>query len=315
MCVVTYSKRANYGSKQKLIAFDGKPKWGYVEITAQCSHKCSWCYGGFNHQLTEIMALADFEKVADKLEQIGITQLSLAGGEPTDHPDFEAILAACQGRFMVNIVSHGDWRNPELAKVLKTYGVNQVQFNYQGQVLHNRVHGVKDSYRRMLESINTTKQQGIEVVCSLTVGAYNLERIPEIFKEIKALDANRIRVWEATGFGNKFRRDIEAKQIFDVAQTEAQKLGYDYVQSYEPLVEGDISVACPALSKLILWVNVKGQHIFCGAVPGQLNNPLSNLLDDNAELVLENQDRFVQAFTNQPKFCMARTEQGKDKGQ
>lgn len=306
MCVVTFSKATEYKSKKKVTDFNGQPKWGYIEITSQCSHKCSWCYGGFNYELSDFMTLENFKKVADKLEDLGIVQISLAGGEPTDHPDFEGILAVCKDRFIINIVSHGDWSKPDLATVLKKYGVNQVQFNYQGKALHDRVHGVKNSYNNLMESIKSTLQSGIEVVCSLTIGAYNIKRVADIFLEIESLGANRIRVWESTGLGNKFRKDLEVKDIFNVAQVEAKKLGFGYIQSYEPLVSGDVSVPCPALSKLILWVNVKGQHIFCGAAPSQLNNPLSDLLTDSVEVVRSNQDQFVKPYLDQPKFCMAR---------
>jgi MoaA/NifB/PqqE/SkfB family radical SAM enzyme len=306
MCVVTYSKNTTYGSKDKVKLFDGRPKWGYVEITAQCAHRCGWCYGGFNHQLSDMMSLEDFEKVVDKLEEIGIKQLTFAGGEPTDHPDFEAMLAKVQGRFIINIVSHGDWSNSNLADTLKKYQVNQVQFNYQGQVLHDKVHGINGAFERLSSSIKSTKANGIEVVCSMTIGAYNLERVEQVFIEMSELGVDRIRVWEATGLGNKYRRDLEVKHIFDVAQKEAAKLGYNYVQSYDPLVEGNVNAHCPALSKLVLWVNVKGKHIYCGAVPFQRENPLSDLRVDSADQVLQNQQDFVSRFNHQEPFCMAR---------
>jgi MoaA/NifB/PqqE/SkfB family radical SAM enzyme len=310
MCVVTFSKKNQYGSKKKLNAFEGKPKWGYIELTEICKHQCGWCYGGFNRTLTQSMSMETFVQVIDKLEQMGVTQISLAGGEPTEHPNFKQMVGLCKDRFVVNVVSHGDWADLNLADSLKNFGVNQVQFNFQGRQWHDKVHGVAGSYERLLSSIQSVKQAGIEVVTSMTIGAYNLADVAEVFAEMNALAVDRIRVWEATGLGNRYRRNTQASQIFEHAITQAQKLGYDYIQSYEPLVEGDIAVHCPAMSKLILWINVRGEHLFCGAVASQLSNPLSNVALDSMETILNKQAAFVAQHQQSESYCMARDEAG-----
>lgn len=311
MCLLTYSRKTEYSSKKKLDGFTGSPKWAYVEITSKCSHKCKWCYGGFDADLTNEMSLEDFTILLDRFKQLGITQITLSGGEPTEHSRFDAILEVAGKDFILNLVTHGDWLDENLTPKLVKANVKQVQFNYQGSKNHDSVHGVPGAYAKQLKSIIAVAKSPIEAVCCLTVGKYNLSQTESIFNEMVDLGVTRLRVWETTGFGNSFRQNLEAKEIFDKTTELANKLGFNYLQSYDPLVEGDVGVACLALSKLFMYVNYKGEHIFCGAVPSQLDKPISNLITDSIEDIHIHHDAFVKLHTRDKPYCMAREDTGK----
>jgi len=307
MCLVSYSKKEQYSSKNKLNNFDNSPKWAYVEITSSCSHKCAWCYGGFNEDKQEYMSVEDFETLANKCVDIGIKQVTLSGGEPTEHPYFKEILAiACQ-HFTVNIATHGDWTE-DFSGLLYLLGVKQVQFNYQGSKRHDGVHKV-DSYQKQLESMKSVKKLGIDVVGTVTVGAYNLRDISDIFKELDTIGVSRLRVWEATGVGNKFRKELEAKQIFDHCTESAAKFGYTYIQSYDPIVEGDVGVKCLSLSKLYMYINSKCQVIYCGAVESELDKPFSDFKTDSPKEILTNYINYMDSKQRDKPYCAARSEE------
>ena len=306
MCQVSYSKQTEYGSKDKLKNFDGSPKWAFIEITSKCSHKCKWCYGGFNEDTSGEISIEDYKMLLLKLKKIGITQITLSGGEPTEHRYFDEILKLSSDGFVLNLVTHGDWKDSNLAVKLKESNVNQVQFNYQGKKHHDSIHGVAGSYDNQRRSIQLTKDVGIHVVGSLTVGKYNLDSTADVFNELVDLGADRLRVWETVGFGNKFRKDLEAKEIFDETTKRANNIGYNFIQSYDPLVKGDVGVSCLALSGLYMYINNKCEHIFCGAVVSQLKKPLSNMLTDSADTILENQRAFNIKHKRDKPYCMAR---------
>ena len=305
MCQISYSKNTEYTSKDKLKQFTGTPKWAFIEITSRCSHTCAWCYGGFNEDKSVEMSVKDYKTILQRLREIGVTQITLSGGEPTEHTRFNEILESSSG-FILNMVTHGDWHDNNLPTILKRNNVKQVQFNYQGSKFHDSIHGVPGSYARQQEYIKQTKKVGIHVVCSLTLGKYNLKDTESIFKEMDNIGTDRLRIWETTGFGNKFRKNIEAKEIFNEAGKQASMLGYNYVQSYDPLVKGDCGVDCPAICGLFLYINSKCEHIFCGAVPDKHNIPLSNLLNNTAEEILSNSNKFNKLNNRKEPYCMAR---------
>ena len=305
MCHVSYSKETEYSSKKKLEDFNGLPIWATIEITAKCSHKCKWCYGGFDGNIDKQLSVSDYKKILSKLKELNIIQITLTGGEPTEHPDFDEIVKLSKG-FILNLATHGEWEDSKLPQKLKDAEINQIQFNYQGLKHHDSIHGVKGSYAKQVASIKRCKKLGINIVTSLTVGKYNIKDVPVVFKEMEKLGSNRLRVWETTGFGNKFKKDLEVVDIFDEVTKKAQELNYTYIQSYEPLVKGNVGVSCIALSGLFLFINYKGEHIFCGAVPSQLNKPLSNILTDSAKTILKNFVLFNNANRRDKPYCMAR---------
>jgi len=305
MCLVSFSKKDNYSSKNKLDGFDSNsPKWAYIEITNACSHKCAWCYGEFNLAKLDYMSVSEFETVLDKCLEIGIKQITISGGEPTEHPYFEEIMAIACIDFDVNIATHGDWKQ-DWSGLMMINGVKQAQFNYQGSKRHDGVHKVK-SYDNQLKAMKAVKAVGIDVVGTVTVGEYNIKDISEIFKELDALEVSRIRVWEATGYGNVFMKNRSAKEIFEICQTEATKLGYGYTQSYDPVFEGDVGVQCLSLSKLYMYIKTDCSVIYCGAVPSERDNPFANFKTDSASDIKQSYIDYMDSKSCSTVYCMAR---------
>ena len=302
--MVSFSKEKSYSSKNKLKGFDNTPKWAYIEITNACSHKRAWCYGEFNLDKADYMSVSEFTVIMDKCLEIGVAQVTISGGEPTEHPDFEEIMSIACMEFDVNIATHGDWKQ-DWSGLMMINGVKQVQFNYQGSKRHDGVHKV-ESYDNQLKSIKAVKALDIDVVGTVTVGAYNLKDVGEIFAELVALDVSRLRVWEATGYGNKFKKDKSAREIFEVCQTEASKLGYTFTQSYDPVFEGDVGVACPSLSKLYMYIKADSSLVFCGAVPSERENPFANFKTDTAEKIKQSYLDYMDSKQCGDAYCMAR---------
>jgi MoaA/NifB/PqqE/SkfB family radical SAM enzyme len=312
MCLVSFSKIPSYSSKQKVDSFDGMPKWGYVDITSKCSHGCAWCYGGFNENLTSEMSVDEFKDVVQKLKQMGLLQLTITGGEPTEHPNFYKIVELATSNFdVVHVCSHGDW-DTNHAKKLSNLGVKQVQFNYQGEKRHDGIHKVEGSYSKQLNSIQQCIDAGIETVCTVTVGAYNLSDIDITFKEIAALGVDRIRIWEATGKGNKWKKDKEAIEIFEKCSDEASKLGYTFIQNYDPEFDGDVNAPCPAMIKMFMYVNSKSQLVFCPATDQLLEHSIACFKSEPHEIILDKYVMFMDNIRNEGLRCVAREEQPKE---
>lgn len=306
MCLVSFSKTEDYSAKTKLQNFKSDaPKWAYIEITDACSHKCSWCYGGFDADLSNYMSYDKFVMIVEKCKEMGIVQITLSGGEPTEHPLFEDFVKVASKYFIVNIATHGDWKNVD-TRTLKMLGVKQIQFNYQGKKRHDGVHKVDGSFERQQEAIKATVESGIDSVCTVTVGAYNLGDVDDIFSEINALGATRLRVWEATGFGNRFRKDKEAREIFEACKTAASKLGYNFVQSYDPEFDGDVGVKCLSLSKLFMYIKHDGTVLFCGAVPQLHHKPIADFNTQSPRELIENYNAFMDSMQSDKPYCAAR---------
>ena len=303
MCLVSFSKEKSYSSKQKVDKFDGLPKWGYIDITSKCSHGCAWCYGGFNEDLNSEMSLNEFRTVLSKLKVMGLHQITITGGEPTEHPQFLEFVAEATKDFMVHVCSHGDWTQ-DWAKDLAKLGVSQIQFNYQGSKRHDNVHQVLGSYLKQVTAIKQSIKAGVETVGTVTVGAYNLKDIDSIFKEMSDLGVSRLRVWEATGKGNKWRKDKEAKEIFGICKNSASALGFNFVQSYDPDIVGDVNAHCPAQMQMFMYINSASELIFCPATDQLLNKPIASFKEDTYQAIQNKYSAFMSSLSS--GTCLAR---------
>jgi MoaA/NifB/PqqE/SkfB family radical SAM enzyme len=301
MCLVSFSKENSYSSKEKVDKFDGLPKWGYIDITSKCSHGCAWCYGGFNEDLNSEMSLSEFRTVLSKLKVMGLHQITITGGEPTEHPKFLEFVAEATKDFMVHVCSHGDWTQ-DWAKDLAKLGISQIQFNYQGSKRHDNVHQVLGSYLKQITAIKQSIKAGIETVGTVTVGAYNLKDIDSIFKEMSDLGVSRLRVWEATGKGNKWRKDKEAKEIFDICKNSASALGFNFVQSYDPDIVGDVNAHCPA--QMFMYINSDSELIFCPATDQLLDKPIASFKEDTYQAIQDKYSAFMSSLSS--GTCLAR---------
>jgi hypothetical protein len=74
-------------------------------------------------------------------------------------------------------------------------------------------------------------------------------------------------VWESTGRGNAWRKNLDTKHIFEQCRDSAKKLGYEHCLSYDPLYEGDVTVPCLQFSNMFMYISSQGKLNFCGVVP------------------------------------------------
>lgn len=284
MCLVSFSKTPNYSALKKLEKFRGQPRWAYIVITERCSHACPWCYGEFNKSGTGEMSLENFRVLLEKLKNMNVAQITLSGGEPTEHPHFDEFIHLCTD-FHTHIASHGEHIDSRMSALLAESGVRQVQFNYQGKAHHDRIHRTA-SYERQLAAIRHMLDNGIEVTATVTVGRYNLSAIGEIFREVADLGVTRLRVWDATGVGKIFCKGLDVAEIFAHCRRKAAELGYVHCLSYDPSFEGDITIPCLQLSGLYMYIDAACRLRFCGAV--KKGPVIADMLVDTPEAILDN---------------------------
>lgn len=287
MCMVGFARSHRYSALEKVERRTDRPTWAYIVLTDACSHRCAWCYGGFNETLSHAMAPATFSAVLERLGEIGVVQVTLAGGEPTEHPDFRRYLAETDARgFLIHVASHGEHIDAELAAFMAQHHVRQVQLNFQGRQFHDRIHGVAGAHERQIAAARHLLAQGIEVTTTTVVGKYNLSAVDAIFSEAAALGVDRLRVWEATGRGNPWRKNVEAREIFAHCQAVAARLGYTHTLSYDPEFRGDVTVPCPQMSGMHMYITSQATLRFCGAVPGGPELEAADLLTTGAEEIV-----------------------------
>jgi len=289
MCLVTYSKLSEYSSLNKLNKFNklknkNTPLWAHIEITDSCNHKCSWCYDSYHNKEKKYMSLNNLKIILDKMYDIGIIQITITGGEPLEHPQFEKIVEMISNYgFIFHLNTNGDLLDDDLLNYLKDNELKQISFNFQGSKWHDKIHKL-ESYERLKKIIVKTKEIGIETVAAIVIGGYNINDLDTIFKEADNLNVDRLRVWDVVN-SHSFLNNIEIKGMFDISQNLAKKLGYNHTVSYDPLVNGDIQIKCIAGSGLYTHINIDGKMVWCPAYTNK--EYIANWIEDSSEELIK----------------------------
>ncbi len=137
------------------------------EITDRCNLTCPTCFAGSSPHQTRSMTLAQFEEQLDKLLAQGrkdadIVQLS--GGEPTLHPDLEAMIEACfsRARKRVYINTNGVRLAKEPAFAQRLGALNR---GHDGLQLYLQLDGARDESSSLLRGrrgLADVKKRAIE---------------------------------------------------------------------------------------------------------------------------------------------------------
>lgn len=292
MCLVSFSKKKDYSSKKKFSTWTGNPVWAYIELTDFCSHKCDWCYGKFPSKDKVYLSIEALSVVLTKLQELGIQQLSIGGGEPTEHPYFKEMMEKIKEYNFpsLHLLTHGDNLDAEF---LKSVGVTSVHMNYQGKENHNKIHG--SDYSKQLRGIESCLEVGIPLTASVTVGAYNVGTLDDIVSECDGLGFERMRFWETTGVGSEMIGDNSVYDIFNACRISSNKFGYLYSHSYEPLyTEADINVPCIQVSGLGMYIDFAGRLKFCGATKTDMF--ITDMLSNSSEDILKSYTDYNKNF-------------------
>lgn len=307
MCLVTYSNKEGTSSLKKIEAFRAAehpmPTWAYVEVTSACKHHCPWCYGSFPQQHPTFMSLVDFEVVLQKMKKLGVLQVTLTGGEPTENPKFKPMVALLDNYgFLAHVATNGDNLTEGTLDFLAARKVKQIQYNFQGEKWHDKFHG-RNSFNRVKKLIDQTMERGMEAVATIVIGGYNKEDLPEIIKEAAAIGVSKIRVWDVLN-SKEFLGDANVPELFKISREHAINEGYTHSISYDPEAEADVKVNCLAMEGLFISVAADGTNNWCSAMRDQPD--LGNWFTDEPWTLVKNLKEYTLSSQEYKGTCKAR---------
>ena len=176
-----------------------KVDFAWIEVTKKCNLKCLHCYNEEHDlQITNYdMSLSDFCKVIDELEQNGIKNIQIIGGEPLMLGNkLFPMLDYIKNKFdLIQIFTNNTLMTEELADRLKKAGVDHVRTSIYSYLPneHDKVTGVSGSFEKNKETLEILKEKNIQYSVAtvsmkgITIGNSNTD----LFK-IKRTDCVRL---------------------------------------------------------------------------------------------------------------------------
>jgi radical SAM protein with 4Fe4S-binding SPASM domain len=166
-------------------------------VTNKCNLNCLHCHQASSSSLQEKeLTTNEAFRVVDHLSDVGLSILTLSGGEPLVRNDvYDIIQKATDNGIYCTIASNGILMKPETVKKLNKVGIRRVEIGLDGAQpeTHDFLRNKKGSFNTTIKGIQNCVKYGNfeEVAITTTLYQSNASEIPKIVDLAESLGATR----------------------------------------------------------------------------------------------------------------------------
>lgn len=252
-------------------------------MTARCCYRCEHCGATYTDGRAE-PTTAEWIRVIQELQALGVAYIGFSGGEPLLRADMEEIIGAVDQRSTTLLFTNGRSLTPERALSLKRSGllILAVSLDSPKPEEHNRIRRSADAFAHALAAIRNASRAGLYTLVSAVVYKRDLtkENLHRLFELAKEHGAHEVRIHQPMPRG-ELTDSREAEQIFytaeDIARLNRIQFAANRTKNSFPKVtslaytEGPCKFGCGA-GVLHSYVSVTGELWPCDFVPLSLGN-------------------------------------------
>lgn len=161
----------------------------YLHCGCACNQKCICCPCEKDQRLKKVIEIKELQKEIDRMVEIGVTDVTVSGGEPTVYPNFfEVITYLVNKDLNIHILSNSEkFANIEFAKkfVETTRGKNvtvTTTFHSYKELEHEKQNGSKGSFNRSLNGLKFLDENNIQVSLKQCITSYNYKDLKNFIK-------------------------------------------------------------------------------------------------------------------------------------
>jgi len=214
-------------------------------VTSGCNFSCKHCY---IPSAGQDLTTEEGEELISQLEELGVEELYLSGGEPLHRNDiFHLMECAADSGLEVGVITNGWLITPSVANSFARSGASHVSVSVDGiGETHDRFRNKPGSFKRCIRAIGLLRKAGVKVYLSPTLSKLNLRELPQLLQLALDLGADfSTKVLVPIGRAGILRRYCldasEQKRVYEYLAGEGEELGIDIVTTCNPyavLLEG-----------------------------------------------------------------------------
>ncbi|MGB9022150.1 MAG: radical SAM protein [Candidatus Bathyarchaeia archaeon] len=179
---------------QFVLPFLSAPASVDIFVTSRCNLNCVHCFSSTEDSTTRELSLKEVRGLLDQLEELGVFEVRINGGEPLLHPDIDEILMTLKGkRFRKVILTNGTLLNEKKVRLLEESGVvPTVSLDDSNEEGHDLFRGVKGSFHQTVEGLKLLQKHGTQYGVNSCLHRKNLGRHRQIVELAATHGARRI---------------------------------------------------------------------------------------------------------------------------
>jgi len=159
-------------------------------ITRKCNYRCRGC-NVWRDQDSKELSTNEIKKGLDILKEIGVIDIVFSGGNPLLRDDIGEILEYASRFFVTTVYDNGSMALEKI-DALRNVDFVAISLDSLNPEKNDYVKGVKGSWDRAMQAIDTLYEKGISVGISPTISQFNLH---EIINLTKFFSEKGVPVW------------------------------------------------------------------------------------------------------------------------
>ncbi|WP_445632622.1 Heme biosynthesis protein [Nostoc sp. DSM 114161] len=157
------------------------------EITLKCNLACQHCGSRAGHARAKELSTAEALDLVKQLAEVGITEVTLIGGEAFLRPDWlEIAKAVTDAGMLCGMTTGGFGITLETAQRMKEAGIGVVSVSVDGlEATHDRLRGKKGSWQWAFKTMSHLKEVGISFGCNTQINRLSAPEFPLIYEHVR----------------------------------------------------------------------------------------------------------------------------------
>lgn len=289
-----------------------------LQVSNRCNMKCSFCDFWPNvAPRKDELTVADYQRIADELAELGCFLVSVEGGEPTLRADLDQIIAAFARKHVPVLFTNGWNITKERAEQLFAAGVTQVgvSIDFANAARHDHKRGLQGASERAWRAIDLLKAAaphgGKQVHVMSVLMRENQEEIEALFARSAAHEVgHQFTLLSQSGFRRSQRTADD--QLPDVGMGEKllslwQRFPHvrylrDYAAQIDPFLSGAQLPQCSA-GRQSFNIDHIGDVALCIE---KINRPLGNVKRESMATIYARLASDTQSASCQDCFTACR---------
>ena len=198
------------GEKQNRVSFPCEEihsvQWS---ITGKCNAACRHCFLNAPGNTENDLSFEEVLRVLKELNKIGVTRVSLTGGEPLVREDLGQILGQMRahGIFVSGLSTNGFLLTDKMLDTFEENGMKpEVQISFDGVGCHDLLRGVKGAEGMAVNAIERCVRRGLNVTAAMCIHKGNSHSIRKTILKLAQMGCNVIRLCPVGEIG-QFKRE------------------------------------------------------------------------------------------------------------
>ncbi|MGF2039818.1 MAG: nif11-class peptide radical SAM maturase 3 [Nostoc sp. CmiVER01] len=157
------------------------------EITLKCNLACQHCGSRAGHTRANELSTAEALDLVKQMAEVGITEVTIIGGEAFLRPDWLEIAQAITSSGMLCGMTTGGYGiTLDTARRMKEAGIRVVSVSVDGlEATHDRLRGRQGSWQWAFKTMSNLKEAGIRFGCNTQINRLSAPEFPRIYEHLR----------------------------------------------------------------------------------------------------------------------------------